>query len=455
MENKRENFGSRLAVIFAMAGSAIGLGNVWRFPFMVGEHGGAAFILIYILATLLVSLPVFICEVTIGRRSRQTAYNAMPTLKPGLRLGRVAGFLSVLVPVVLASYYSVIGGWSLEYFFQAASGRIVRQSPAEVTTVFETFISSPWMPLTTHLLFLGICAFIVARGVKSGIEKFSKVSIPVLFFLIVGMLVYSITLPGSAAGVRYMVHPDFSQINARSLAYALGQSFYSLSLGAGAIVTYGSYVKKNENIIVSSAATAVSDLLFAILAGLAVMPAVFAAGIEPGAGPGLVFQTIPFIFSSLGANLPIISTVCAIAFFLAITVAAITSEISLLEVAVSYLHDKFGLSRVWSSVLVFVFCGLVGALCSLSFGPLAAFKLSGMGLLDLFDWLCSNVLMLLLSLISVIFVGFFLGKENLRDELSNGCTLSLGRGLFNILYFAIKWVAPIAIALIFITNFIL
>ena len=452
---ERENFGSRMAVIFAMAGSAIGLGNIWRFPFMVGEHGGAAFILIYVIATLVVSLPVFICEVTVGRRSRQAAYSAMSTLRPGLKLGRLAGFLSILVPVVLASYYSVIGGWSLEYFFQAATGRILRQSSADVTNVFEAFISSPWMPLTTHLIFLGICVFIVGRGVKSGIEKFSKASIPVLFFLIVGMLVYSVTLPGSAAGVRYMVHPDFGQINARSLSYALGQSFYSLSLGAGAIVTYGSYVKKNENIIVSSAATAISDLLFAILAGLAVMPAVFAAGIEPGAGPGLVFQTIPFIFSSLGASVPIISTVCAIAFFLAITVAAITSEISLLEVAVSYLHDKFGMSRVRSSIAVFLFCGFVGALCSLSFGPLSAFKVSGMGLLDLFDWLCSNVLMLFLSFLVVVFVGHVLGKEEFRDELTNGGTLRLSRGFYNVLFFAVKWVAPVAIALIFITNFIL
>ena len=444
-----------MAVIFAMAGSAIGLGNIWRFPFMVGEHGGAAFILIYILATVVVSLPVFICEVTIGRRSHHTAYSAMSSLRPGLKLGRVAGFLSILVPVVLSSYYSVIGGWSVEYFIQAASGQFFRQDPGDVTKVFESFISSPWMPLATHLVFLGICAFIVARGVKSGIERFSKASIPVLFLLIVGMLVYSVTLPGSAAGVKYMVHPDFSQINAKSLAYALGQSFYSLSLGAGAIVTYGSYVKKNENIIVSSAATAVSDLLFAILAGLAIMPAVFAAGIAPGAGPGLVFQTIPFIFSTLGANYPIISTVTSIAFFLAITVAAITSEISMIEVAVSYLHEKHGLSRVKSSVLVFVLCGIIGALCSLSFGPLSGFMVDGKGLLDILDWLCSNVLMLLLSLLVVVFVGHVLGRDELRDERTSGGTVKVGKGLFNVLFFAIKWMAPVAIALIFITNFIL
>lgn len=451
----REHFGSRVAVIFAMAGSAIGLGNIWRFPYIVGEHGGAAFIIIYVLATLLVSLPVFIAEVSLGRRSRTSAYGAMSHLRPGTKKWKAAGMLAVLIPTLIASYYSVIGGWSLEFLFKSGAGQIVGTSPDKVSGLFSSFISSTWGPLFMHLLFLAACAAIVASGVKSGIEKFSKLSIPVLFFLIVGMMIYSISLPGARAGVNYLLKPDFSQIDARSLAYALGQSFYSLSLGMGAIVTYGSYVSKDENIVVSSIGTAVSDLLFAILAGFAIMPAVFAAGIEPGAGPGLIFQSIPFIFSSLGSSLPVLSTVVSTAFFFTIVIAAMTSCISLLEVGTSFLNEKFNVKRWKGSMLLFVLCGGLGILCSLSFGPLAGTTIIGKSIFDLFDWMCSNVLLLVLAFIVVIFVGFALDKSEVRDEITNGGVLKGNAMLFRIIYFLVKWVAPVAIAVIFVTNFLL
>ena len=450
----RENFGSRAAVIFAMAGSAIGLGNVWRFPYIVGEHGGAAFIVIYIIATLLVSLPVFIAEVAVGRRSRTSAYGAMAHLRPGCRLWKIAGALAVIIPTLIASYYSVIGGWSLEFLFKSGAGQIVGTSPDAVSTLFGSFISSTWAPMIMHLLFLAACAAIVATGVKSGIEKFSKVSIPILFVLIVGMAVYSISLPGAGAGVKYLAKPDFSQIDARSVAYALGQSFYSLSLGMGAIVTYGSYVKKDENIVVSSAGTAVSDLLFAVLAGFAIMPAVFAAGIEPGAGPGLIFQSIPFIFSTLGASYPALSSVVSIAFFFTIVIAAMTSCISLLEVGTSFLYEKFGIKRSRGCALLFVICGGLGILCSLSFGPLSGLALGGKCIFDLLDWLCSNILLLILAFIVVIFVGFALDKSEVREEITNSGPLKRNAGLFGVIYFLVKWVAPVAIAVIFVTNFI-
>lgn len=451
----REHFGSRVAVIFAMAGSAIGLGNIWRFPYIVGEHGGAAFIIIYVLATLLVSLPVFMAEVALGRRSRTSAYGAMSHLRPGNRLWKAAGMLAVIIPTLIASYYSVIGGWSLEFLFKSGAGQIVGTSADQVSGLFSSFISSTWGPVVMHLLFLAACAAIVASGVKSGIEKFSKVSIPILFVLIVGMMIYSVSLPGASAGVRYLLKPDFSQINVRSLAYALGQSFYSLSLGMGAIVTYGSYVSKKENIVVSSVGTAVSDLLFAILAGFAIMPAVFAAGIEPGAGPGLIFQSIPFIFSTLGSSFPALSTIVSIAFFFTIVIAAMTSCISLLEVGTSFLNEKFHVKRWKASMLLFIVCGGLGVLCSLSFGPLSGVSLIGKSIFDLFDWMCSNILLLILAFIVVIFVGFVLDKSDVRDEITNGGTMAGNRKLFKIIYFLVKWVAPVAIAVIFITNFLL
>ena len=453
---EKERFGSRTAVIFAMAGSAIGLGNIWRFPYMVGEHGGAVFVISYIVATLLVSLPVFIAEVTLGRRSRTSAFGAMSKMDPAHhKLWRWAGLLSIFIPMVILCYYSVIGGWSLYYLFKACAFDFVGTSPEASESLFGNFISSTWTPIWTHLVFLAACAWIVANGVKSGIERFSKLTIPALFVLIVLMMVYSLSLPGAGQGVRYLWHPDASALNVKTFVYAMGQSFFSLSLGMGAIVTYGSYVKGDENLVVSSAGTAVFDLLFALLAGMAIMPAVFAAGIQPGAGPGLIFQGVPFIFSSLGASLPVLSSIIAVLFFLAIVVAAMTSVISLIEVGVAFLGERFGFSRPKASALTFLVCGSVGVLCSLSFGPLSGVTVVGKTIFDLMDWFASNVLLLLMAFIVVIFVGFVMKKEDVRDEITNGGRKTLNAKLFGVIYFLIKWVAPVCVLSIFITNFIL
>lgn len=439
----------------AMAGSAIGLGNIWRFPYIVGEYGGAAFVMVYIVMTLLVSLPVFIAEVTLGRRSRTSAYGAMSRLRPNRRRWKFTGALAIFIPLLIASYYSVIGGWSLEFLFKSSGAEFVRKSPEEVSSLFGGFITLSSKPVVMHLLFLGACASIVALGVRAGIERFNKLSIPVLFVLIVGMIIYSLTLPGSGEGVRYLLKPDFSQINAKTMTYALGQSFYSLSLGMGTIVTYGSYVDKKEDMVLSCAGTAVSDLFFAVLAGLAIMPAVFAAGIEPGAGPGLIFQSIPYIFSTLGATSPVASTVISALFFLAVLVAAITSCISLLEVGVSFFNEKYGIKRWVSSLMLFVLCGGVGVVCSLSFGPLSSWTIGGKCIFDFIDWLCSNIMLLILAFLVVIFVGFVMKRDEIRDEVSNGGDKKLNIKIFPLVYFLIKWVSPIAIAVIFISNFVL
>lgn len=452
--NKRESFGGRMAVIMAMAGSAIGLGNIWRFPYVVGEHGGAAFILVYIVCTLLISLPVFVAEVSVGRRSRTSAYGAMGKLYPGSKFWNAIGFLPVFIPLLIASYYSVIGGWSLNYLGKALTMGYVHSSPDDVTGLFGAFISSVWSPLIFHISFMAACCLVVACGVRSGIEKFSKYGIPVLFVLVVLIMVYSITLPGSSAGVRYLTRPDFSKLTPSSFAYALGQSFYSLSLGMGCIITYGSYVKKEENIMASSAGTAISDLLFAILAGFAIMPAVFAAGIEPGAGPGLIFQSIPFIFTKMGTSMPVVSAIVSVLFFLTIVVAAMTSCISLVEVGVAYLADRYDVRRPVASLAIFLLCGSVGVLCSLSFGPLSSLTVGGKCLFDLFDWFASNILLLLAAFAVVIFVGFVMKKEDVWDEITNSGRFNINVRLFEAIYFLIKWVAPVALMLIFITNFV-
>jgi len=452
---KREKFGSRMAVIFAMAGSAIGLGNIWRFPYIVGEHGGSAFVLVYVLSTILISLPVFMAEVTVGRRSHTCAYGSFRKLAPERRFFKLAGILSVAIPFIISSYYSVIGGWSLAYFIKSLSAEFVHFAPDQVSSIFGGFISSTWAPILMHLVFLALCAVVVAFGVKTGIERFSKVTIPVLFVLIVSMAVYSISLPGASEGVRYLTKLDFSQLTPSTFAYAMGQSFYSLSLGMGAIITYGSYVHSDENIVASSIGTAISDLLFAILAGFAIMPAVFAAGIEPGAGPGLIFQSIPFIFSSIGSKLPVLSAVMSIVFFLTIVVAAMTSLISLLEVGVSFMSDRFRIRRPMTCLILFVLCGSLGVLCSLSFGPLSGLTLWSKTIFDIFDYLSSNILLLVLAFLVMVFVGFVMKKEDVWSEITNNGTKALNAKLFDVIYFLMKWVTPVAIILIFITNFIL
>ena len=455
MALKREKFGGRMAVILAMAGSAIGLGNIWRFPYMAGEHGGAAFVIVYVVATLLISLPVFLAEVMIGRRSHTNARDAFARLSRHHPFWKAAGYLTILIPTLIASYYSVIGGWSLEYLVKSCSLSFVRTPPEEVSGLFGAFVGSTWMPVVMHLLFLAASVGVVAGGVKSGIEKFSKVSLPVLFVLIIFILVYSVTLPGAGAGVRYLLHPDWSELTPRTFAYAMGQSFFSLSLGMGAIITYGSYVNKKENILTTSAGTALSDLLFAILAGFAIMPAVFAAGIEPGAGPGLIFQSIPYMFSKMGADLPLLSGIVSIVFFLAIIVAAMTSLISLVEVGVSFLMERSKLSRGRACLVLYGICGGLGVLCSLSFGPLLGLKVAGMTLFDLFDWVCSNILLLVMALLAVVFVGWILPRRVVHDEFTSREAYAFNGRLFPLVYFLIKWVAPVAVVVIFFTNFIL
>ena len=448
---ERETFGSRTAVIMAMAGTAIGLGNIWRFPYMVGENGGAAFIIVYIAATLLVSLPIFLAESVIGRRSGANCRGAMEKLAPGSRW-KWFGILSVLTPTLILSYYSVIGGWSLDYLLRALRLDFVRVAPDALREVFPSFVASPWKPLVAHTAFLGLTALIVAGGVKTGIERFSKWSLPILFVLIVVITTYSLSLPGAKAGVEYLVKPDFSKLTARSCVAALGQSFYSLSLGMGIIITYSSYVSKRENLVLSGLGTAVSDLLFALLAGFAIMPAVFAAGIRPNAGPGLIFDTLPYIFHQMGETMPWLSSIAAILFFLTILVAALTSSISMLEVFVAYLVEEKKMKRGTAVLVAFAVAWVLGIFSALSFGALAGVKVFGMGIFDGLDAFCSNILLSIGSLCCVLFVGWRMKKADVRDELTNGGTLR-GRA-FPFIYFMVRYLAPVAIVVIFIANYL-
>ncbi len=442
----RDSFGSRFGALVAMAGSAVGLGNLWRFPYLVGENGGAAFIIIYILLSFLICLPIFISEFVIGRRSQKNAYAAFRDLSGG-SAWRWVGLFTIIVPLVVLSYYSVIGGWSVEYLLKSVTFAFESASQSAMSTMFSDFVSSTWGPLLVHTGFLLVTTLIVVVGIKDGIEKFSKVMMPLLFFMVLAIAIYSMTLPGAKAGLDYLFNPDFSKITGKACAAALGQAFFSLSLGFGTIMTYASYVDKKENILFQSTATAVSDLMFALIAGMAIMPAVFAFGLNPQSGPGLVFETLPFVFGQMPAG-----GFVAILFFLALLVAALTSSISMLEVAVAYLVEEKGFSRVWACVVLFVICWVVGAVCSLSFGPLSDVKIDGGNIFDFFDNLSSNILMTLGSLLTVLFVGWRLKKTDVYDEFTNGGTLSRNAKLFGVLWFLIRYICPLAIISIFVSG---
>jgi len=448
---ERENFGSRMAVIMAFAGSAIGLGNIWRFPYLVGQDGGAAFVIIYVIATLVISLPIFFAESVVGRRTGANCRGAFIELGKGTAWPYL-GFLMVFTPLWIVSYYSVVGGWSLEYLVQAIRLDFIHTSPDAMSGSFERFISRTWAPLGFHLAFLAVTVAIVALGVKSGIEKFSKICLPILFALVVLIAVYSLTLPGAQKGLAYLFKPDFSKVTIGTCLDALGQSFYSLSLGMGIIITYSSYVSKKENLMASGVGTAVSDMLFAILAGVAIMPAVFAAGIEPGSGPGLIFDTLPYIFAQMGLEMPWLSSIAAILFFLTILFAALTSSISLIEVGVAYLTEERGFKRGWACVFLFVITGALGGLCSLSFGPLADVTVLGRGFFDLFDTIASNVLLTVGGLLVVLFVGWKMPRAHVFDELTNGGKKRRNVRLFNFFYFLIRYIAPVGLLVLILSN---
>ncbi len=443
----RDNFGSRFGALVAMAGSAVGLGNLWRFPFLVGENGGAAFIIVYIALSFLICLPIFVSEFVVGRRSQKNAFAAFRDLSGGSNWKWI-GLFTVIVPLIVLSYYSVIGGWSIEYLLKSLTFSFTSgESQTTISTMFTDFVSNPWMPLVGHSAFLLVTALIVVIGIKDGIEKFSKVMMPMLFFIVIAIAIYSLTLPGAGKGVEYLFKPDFSKIDAKVCAAALGQAFFSLSLGFGTILTYASYVDKKENIMFQSTATAASDLMFALIAGLAIMPAVFAFGLNPQSGPGLVFETLPFVFGKMPAG-----GVIAILFFVALLVAALTSSISMLEVAVAYLTEEKNFSRPAACVLLFGACWLVGALCSLSFGPLSDVHIFGETIFNFLDNFSSNILMTLGSLFTVLFVGWRLKKTDIYDEFTNGGTLRTNVKIFGVLWFLIRYICPVAVATIFLLG---
>jgi len=444
MEGKqRDNWSSRIGFIFAAAGSAVGLGNIWRFPYLVAGNGGSAFIFIYLLLVLGIGLNVMIAEFAIGRRTQLAAVGAYKKLN---RRFTFAGVIGVLSAFLIMGFYPVVGGWSVAYIVKSFTGLLSDQTM--IADAFGGFITSSFEPLLWMLIFMAVNIFIVAKGVTSGIEKAGKILMPTLLVLFIFVAIRSITLDGALEGLKFLFRPDFSQVTGETFLAALGQQFFSLSLGMGCMITYGSYISKKEALPKNAIIITFIDVAVAILASIAIIPALFAFGLEVNQGPGLVFIVVPQIFAGMGAIGPIISAF----FFIALAIAALTSSISLLEVVVAYLIDERKMKRKNAVAVTGIVMTVMSVLSSLSLGAFPSLKLFGVSVFDFFDTITDKIFLAIGGLLIAIFVGWFMKKEDLQDELTNGGELQFG--LFNVWYTLIKYIIPIAIALVAVFGII-
>ncbi|MDR1154876.1 MAG: sodium-dependent transporter [Bacteroidales bacterium] len=439
---KRDSFSGRFGIIAAAAGSAIGLGNIWRFPYLCGQNGGAAFVLVYLFCIILIGLPIMLAEFSIGRRAQSNAYRAFRILSPG-RPWYLIGVLGIVAAFAILSFYSAVGGWTIEYIFRSISGGI----SSNPTEQFESFTTDSYLPLLHQFLFLALSLGIVMIGVKKGIERSSKILMPLLLVLLIVLCIRAVTLPGASEGLKFLLKPDFSKLTGDSILLAMGQAFFSLSLGMGCLITYGSYVRRNEDLTSAAGMIAGADTLIALLAGVAIFPAAAAFHIEPDSGPGLVFITLPGMFRQMAGGM-IFSTF----FFILLCIAALTSAISLLEVVVSFCVEEMHLRRGRATALVAVCVFLPGALCSLSLGIVPGLQLFGKSFFDLMDFTSSNLLLPVGGFFISIYAGWILKKHITVRELT-----SYGAKKFSCLrvfFFLIRYLVPAAILVVFISGLI-
>lgn len=442
--SNRGSFGSKFGVIAATAGSAVGLGNIWRFPYIAGENGGGAFLLIYLGFIILIGLPVMLSELAIGRHTQRNPFGAFRVLKPGQKWFWI-GVMGIAAAFMINAFYSVVAGWTLEYLFKAISNQFAGESPENIIAQFNNFQNSNWRPLFWTVMFLILSGSVVWAGIEKGIEKYTKILMPLLVVLIIILDIRAITLPGAADGLRFLFEPDFSKIKPSTVLEALGQAFFSLSIGMGTLITYGSYIKKNDNLGMSTAAVAFTDTLIAVMAGVAIFPAVFAFGISPASGPDLVFLTLPNIFAQMKGGY-----VFALFFFTLLTVAALTSIISILEVVVAYFTEEFHISRGKATLLASLGIGVLGVLSSLSLHHLPDLSFAGRNLFGILEYVSSNVLLPLGGLLIVIFVAWLFGKQNIKNELTSDGLYKAS--YFNVFMFIVRYIAPLAIALVLMNS---
>lgn len=442
--NNREVWGTRLGFIVAAVGSAVGLGNVWKFPFITGMNGGGAFVMFYLVSIVLIGLPVMLIEFAIGRNTHRNPVGAFKKLDPN-RPFYIIGIFGVVVAFIILSYYSVVAGWTVAYVFKALLGGFSAFTSADIAAEsFKEFSSNPILPVLSHGVFMALCIFVVMRGVKKGLEKGNLILMPTLFIIIILLMLRGITLPGSLEGIKFLFAPDFSKLTGHAMLTALGHAFFTLSLGMGAMLTYGSYLDKKVNLVKSALWIIVADTSVALMAGIAIFTAVFAMGFEPNTGPGLVFHVLPAIFAKMPGDLPV-----GVLFFMLLSIAAVTSGISLLEVVTAYFIDERSWSRRKAAIVFGFVIFLIGVPSALSFGVLGSVKVFGMILFDFFDYLSFKYVMPLGGLAMVLFTIFRWKPQNFLAELGHGYPQKVGNNLAVVLlviaaaFVAITFVAGI------------
>ncbi|HOO66542.1 MAG: sodium-dependent transporter [Bacteroidales bacterium] len=440
----RGSFGSRMGVIMAAAGSAVGLGNIWRFPYVLGENGGGAFLIIYLVIIFAIGIPVMMSELVIGRRTQRNPVGAFRMLS-SRRPWYLVGMMGIVSAFMILAFYTAVAGWTLEYIYQILIGGIKGKSSAELTVMFDAFRSESLRPALWFSIFLLATAGIVLGGVRKGIEKSTKVLMPLLFILLLLMCVKSLTLPGAGKGIEFLFRPDFSKITGTTVLMALGQAFFSLSIGMGTLITYGSYIPADNKLASTAVQVSMVDLLIAILAGLAIFPAVFAFGISPASGEALTFIVLPGIFQQITGGM-----IFAFAFFFLLAIAALTSTISVLEVIVAYFSEQLNLNRRTAVIIATASMFMLGIAASLSWGVMKDVKLFRLNIFDLFNFTTANILLPLGGLLIVAFLGWFFPGRSVRDELSNEGVLPVR--YFPLYRFIIRFIAPVAIALVFLNG---
>ena len=448
MSADRGNFGSKLGVILATAGSAVGLGNVWRFPFMTGQNGGAAFIILYFGCIFLLGIPGMVSEFIIGRHAQANAYRAYG--KMGGKLWRGVGLLGIFTSTIILGFYAVVAGWCLQYLFASVGGQLTGDTEY-VSQYFQTFSSDPLKPCLWGVIFVLITHLIVVRGVRHGIERASKILMPLLLVLLVVIVVASCLLPGAIEGVRFLLLPDFSKLTHSVLLEALGQAFFSLSLGTACLCTYASYFSRHTNLLRSATQIALLDTVIAILAGLMIFPAAFSVGVNPDSGPSLIFITLPNVFQQAFATMPTVGYVVSILFYALLVFAALTSTISMHEIGTAFFHEELKMKRQSAAWILTIVCSVICVFCSLSVGAVDGLRLFGMPLMDFCDFLTAQVMLPAGALLTSLMVGWVVSRNVVRDEFTNHGIVS--ESLFPVWRFGVRYVVPLCILLIFLHQF--
>jgi NSS family neurotransmitter:Na+ symporter len=441
---QRDSFTSNIGVIAAAAGSAIGLGNIWRFPYIVGVNGGGAFLFIYIAFVLGIGIPVMLSEFTIGRRAQRNPIGSFKKLAPK-RPWFLVGIMGVGAAFMILSFYAAVAGWTLEYIYQSVTNSFAGKAPVQLGEMFEDFRTGSWRPVIWFLIFMLFTAGIVISGVQKGIEKYTKILMPVLLIILIILCIRAVTLPGAGAGLAFLFKPDFSKIDAGTVLEALGQAFFSLSIGMGTLITYGSYIQKKDNLTNTAISVSLADTFIAILAGIAIFPAVFAFGIDPAAEEGLVFITLPNIFQKMTGGY-----FFSLLFFILLALAALTSTISVLEVVVAYFSEELNISRKKATLIATLLISVLGIFAAGSWGWFDSLTIAGNNIFGILNFTSANILLPTGGFFIVLFIGWFMGKDKVRDEISNQGTLRAR--LLGVILFLIRFIAPVAIAMVFLNG---